>query len=492
MGNQKIWQLDNLLAESKVKVNSYTGRLDVTIDTVVRDSREANANNAFIAIQGTQNDGHQFIEDVVKSGTTVIIYQKGCQISFHENITTVEVENTMEAYALIAATIFENPSHQLKVVGVTGTNGKTTIATLLYQMTSGLGYKSGLISTINNIIGKEIQQSTHTTPDAWHLQKLLRTMADEGCEYVFMEVSSHAVAQERIAGLKFRGGVFTNLTHDHLDYHKTFDAYLKAKKKFFDKLDRDAFALTNSDEKHGAIMVQNTKAAVVRYGLKNSAEYRGKIMENTIDGLLMKIDGEDVHLRLIGAFNSENVMAVYAAGRSLGFEKLDVLSSLSNLNGVSGRFEKISGQIGKPFGLVDYAHTPDALEKVLVTLRSMLKDGQNIITVVGCGGNRDKLKRPIMGKIAASLSDKTILTSDNPRNENPGEIIEEMKVELSQEELSKVLSIENRREAIRTACQFAKTGDVILVAGKGHENYQEIKGDRFPFDDRQILRDELV
>lgn len=492
MENQREWEIGTLLSESGVKVNRYTGRLEVTVGHVVKDSREAKRNTAYIAIPGILIDGHSFIEDVIKSGAMVILYQKGCQISFSDTVTMIEVDNTREAYALISARIFDNPSFDLQLVGVTGTNGKTTIATLLYDMVSGLGYKCGLISTISNRIADRTEPSTHTTPDAWHLQKLLRNMADAGCEYVFMEVSSHAIVQDRITGLKFRGGVFTNLTHDHLDYHKTFDAYLKAKKMFFDRLDRNAFALVNSDEKHSAIMVQNTKAAVSRYGLKNSAGYRGKIMENSIDGLLMKIDDEEVHLRLIGSFNAENVMAVYAAGRLLGFEKFDVLSSLSALRGVSGRFEKVEGKINMPIGIVDYAHTPDALEKVLMTLRSMVKESRKIITVVGCGGNRDKLKRPVMGKIAAALSDRVIFTSDNPRNEEPGVILEEMKADLSQEDMVKILSIENRKEAIRAACQFAGSGDVILVAGKGHENYQEIKGERYPFDDRQILRDELV
>lgn len=486
------WILRDLFERSEIRGYLIVGNDERIVSGISRSSKEIQPNMAFIAIEGVQVDGHSYIPDAIRTGAQVIIMQKGCQIQMQEDITYVLVENTAEIYGLLCSAFFEEPSKKLILVGATGTNGKSTIATLLYELGRSLGYKCGLLSTIVYKIDDISETATHTTPDAWDLQRLLKRMVDAGCQYAFMEVSSHSVVQGRISGLSFRGGIFTNLTHDHLDYHKTFDAYINAKKKFFDNLGKDSFSLINADEKHGIIMVQNTVSKVSTYGLKRPADYKGRILENSIEGLVMNIGEKEVFFRLIGAFNAENLMAVYGTALLLGWEEMEVLKAMSELRGVPGRFEKIVKEGARNIGVVDYAHTPDALKKVLKTLSEMMEVGTKIITVVGCGGNRDKLKRPLMGKIAVDISSKVIFTSDNPRFEEPEVILEEMKSGLTPEEKSRVITIVNREEAINTACQLVMPGDVILVAGKGHENYQEIKGVKTPFDDRLILRDKLV
>lgn len=486
------WILNDLFEQSEVRDYTITGDHERMISGISRNSKEIQPNMAFIAIKGVQTDGHDYISDAIQSGALVVILQKGCQIEMKAGITYVEVNNTAEIYGNLCSTFFEEPSKKLNLVGVTGTNGKSTIVTLLYELGKALGYKCGLLSTIVYKIDETTETSTHTTPDAWDLQRLLKRMVDAGCQYAFMEVSSHAVVQGRINGLSFKGGIFTNLTHDHLDYHKTFDAYIYAKKKFFDQLGKESFSLINADEKHSSVMVQNTSSKVHTYGLKRPSNFKGRILENTIEGLVMNIEGQDVFFRLIGAFNADNIMSVYGASMLLGWENVQVLSAMSELRGVPGRFEKVVKDGGQNIGVVDYAHTPDALNKVLMTLSEMMEPGTKIITVVGCGGNRDKLKRPLMGKIAVDLSGKSVFTSDNPRFEEPEIILEEMKSGLTLEEKSRVITIVNREEAINTACQLAMPGDVILVAGKGHEDYQEIKGVRTPFDDRLVLKDKLV
>lgn len=486
------WILKDLFEQSGVREYAITGNSERLISGISRNSKVIQPNMAFIAIRGVQTDGHDYIADAIHSGTDVVILQKGCQIEMQEGVTYVQVEDTAEIYGNLCSTFFGEPSKKLNLVGVTGTNGKSTIVTLLYELGRSLGYKCGLLSTIIYKIDEHTEASTHTTPDAWDLQRLLKRMVDAGCQYAFMEVSSHSVVQGRINGLSFKGGVFTNLTHDHLDYHKTFDAYISAKKKFFDQLGKESFSLINADEKHGRVMVQNTSSKVSTFGLKRPAAFKGRILENTIEGLVMNVEGHDVFFRLIGAFNADNIMAVYGVSKLLEWDEVEVLKAMSELGGVPGRFEKVVKEGGQNIGVVDYAHTPDALSKVLMTLSEMMEVGTKIITVIGCGGNRDKLKRPLMGKIAVDLSGKSVFTSDNPRFEEPEIILEEMKSGLTPEEKSRVITIVNREEAINTACQLAMPGDVILVAGKGHEDYQEIKGVRTSFDDRLVLKDKLV
>jgi UDP-N-acetylmuramoyl-L-alanyl-D-glutamate--2,6-diaminopimelate ligase len=472
------------------------GSTDVPISSICFDSRKVEKNSLFVAVKGIQTDGHKFISQAISSGAIAIVCEKFPD-DLKENVSYIKVNNSNEALGIIASNFFDNPSEKLSLVGVTGTNGKTTVATLLYKLFLSLGLNSGLISTVTYKINNEERAATHTTPDAIQLNQLLREMVNAGCTYCFMEVSSHAIVQRRIAGLKFSGAIFTNITHDHLDYHKTFDEYLKAKKKLFDDLDENAFALVNKDDRNAMLMLQNTKALKKTYALKSTADFKGKIIESHLSGLFMNIDGKEMWSKLIGSFNAYNLLAVYAAAVLLSPDinddenkivKQKILTVLSSLGPVDGRFQQIKAHNGV-LGIVDYAHTPDALLNVLKTIRQLMEGDRKIVTVVGCGGDRDELKRPIMARIACEESDKVILTSDNPRNENPDEIIRQMQKGIERKEQKKVITITDRREAIRTACMLASAGDVILVAGKGHEKYQEIKGVKYPFDDVKELKE---
>ena len=465
------------------------GDKDVDIEKVSFDSREVTPGTLFFAVKGTQSDGHAYIESALDKGASAIVCEK-LPKTLRDNITYIRVDNSGYVLGVAAANFYGNPSKALKLTGVTGTNGKTTIATLLYRLFSDAGYACGLLSTIENIVDHEVVPSTHTTPDPVELNALLRKMVDHGCEYAFMEVSSHAVDQHRIAGLHFTGGIFTNLTHDHLDYHKTMANYRNAKKKFFDDLPSEAFALTNLDDKNGAVMLQNTKAHKLSYALKHDADYKGIVLESHFDGMLMKVNGTELYTQLVGGFNASNILAIYGAALALGFNKNELLVEISKLHGANGRFDMVHSDSGI-VGIVDYAHTPDALENVLKTInevKSQLpKTDCQLITVVGCGGNRDSTKRPEMAAVAVKLSNRVILTSDNPRNEDPDEIIRQMKEGIEASDRSKVLSITNRHEAIRTAVALAQQGDIILLAGKGHEDYQIIKGEKKHFDDKEEL-----
>jgi UDP-N-acetylmuramoyl-L-alanyl-D-glutamate--2,6-diaminopimelate ligase len=443
-----------------------------------------------VAIEGALQDGNQFIGKAIENGATSIVCAQLPKDQV-EGITYVQTVDAANAVGIMAHAFYGSPSHQLKLVGVTGTNGKTTIATLLHKLFMALDSKSGLISTVNNQIGDEIIPSTHTTPDVISLNALLKKMVDAGCKFAFMEVSSHAIHQQRIAGLHFAGAVFSNLTHDHLDYHKTFDAYLKVKKSFFDKISSDAFAISNMDDKNGTVMLQNTPADKFYYSLRSIADFKGRIIDNSLSGLQMLINEQDVHFRLIGEFNAYNLLAVYASAICLGEDKQDVLTALSNLTGAEGRFDYVISPKENIIGIVDYAHTPDALLNILSTIKKLMKGGEQIITVVGCGGDRDKTKRKFMGSAAAEFSNKVIFTSDNPRSEDPALILKEMAEGLDITLQKKVLSIVDRRDAIRTAVMISRPEDIILIAGKGHEKYQEIKGEKFPFDDKEILNEIL-
>lgn len=463
-----------------------SGEMDKTVSGIAFDSRAAASGSLFVAVKGLHNDGHAYIEKAVQNGATAVVLQDWPGI-LHEAVTYVQVEDSATALGELAAAFFGRPAQRLRLVGVTGTNGKTTVATLLYHLVSKLGYKCGLISTIENRIGDQASPSLYTTPDAVALNGLLAEMAEEGCTFAFMEVSSHAVEQKRIAGLDFAGGIFTNITHEHLDYHKTFDNYIKAKKAFFDGLGSEAFALVNNDDRRGMVMVQNTRAKVHRFALRNLAEFKAKIIENTLDGLHLDLGGFDFHARLVGEFNAYNLLAVYAAAALLGHDKTEVLTALSSLQPAEGRFDMIANASRRITAVVDYAHTPDALEKVLQTLYK-LRAGGRIITVTGCGGDRDKAKRPLMAKTACDWSEQVILTSDNPRSEDPQAILADMQKGVPVTAAQKVLTIADRRQAIRTACTLAQTGDIILVAGKGHEKYQDLQGVKTPFDDKEELR----
>ena len=473
-----------------IEIVSITGTENIKINSVNFDSRKTESGDLFVAVRGTQVDGHIFIDQVIENGAVAVVCEE-IPKNLKKNVTYIIVKDSKYALGFICSNYFDNPSSKLKLIGVTGTNGKTTVVTLLHNLFTKLGYHCGLLSTIENKIGETVISSTHTTPDAFQINKLLSKMAEEGCSHCFMEVSSHAIDQNRIAGLDFTGAVFTNITHDHLDYHKTFDLYLKSKKKFFDELCDKAFALSNIDDKNGQFVLQNTKALKKTYSLKKSSDYKTKIIENQIEGLQLNINNKDVWFKLIGEFNAYNIISVFATAVLLGENEAEVLQSLSEIEGPEGRFEyiKSSNQI---LGIVDYAHTPDALENILKTISAIRKNYERIITVCGAGGDRDKRKRSLMGKIATRLSDKVILTSDNPRSENPEKIIEEMKESFDTEDKIKTLSITNRKEAIKTACALAQPGDIILVAGKGHEKYQEIKGIKYPFNDKQILKDILT
>ena len=463
------------------------GNDNVEITGVNIDSRRIKAGHLFVAIRGTQVDGHQFIHKAIELGADAVLCEELPE-KLSDHVTYVQVESTEDAVGKVATLFYGNPSHKLKLVGVTGTNGKTTIATLLYNMFRKFGYKVGLLSTVCNYIDDVEVPADHTTPDPIELNELLAKMVEAGCEYAFMECSSHAIHQKRIGGLKFAGGLFTNLTRDHLDYHKTFENYRNAKKAFFDGLPKDAFAITNADDKNGMIMVQNTKATVKTYSIRTMADFRARILECHFEGMYLEIDGREVGVQFIGKFNVSNLLAVYGAAIMLGKKPEDILLVLSTLHSVSGRLEPIHSPEGFT-AIVDYAHTPDALANVLNAIHEVLDGKGHVITVCGAGGNRDKGKRPLMAQEAVRQSDKVIITSDNPRFEDPQEIINEMLAGLNEQQMRKVISIVDRKEAIRTACMMAQKGDVVLVAGKGHENYQEIKGVKHHFDDKEVLHE---
>ena len=468
----------------KCDIISISGNKNLEIEQIVFDSRKAGVNTLFVAIRGSQVDGHKFVDQVIENGCQCIVVEEN--ISVPNGVTVILVKNTSESLGLMASSFYNNPSEKLKIVGITGTNGKTTTATLLHRVFSVLGYKVGLLSTVVNKIGEEEIPSTHTTPDPISLNALIAKMVDQQCEFCFMEVSSHSVVQHRIYGLSFTGGVFTNITHDHLDYHGSFKEYIKAKKGFFDSLPKSAFALTNCDDKNGSIMLQNTLAEKHTYSLKSLSDFKAKVIENQFSGLVLNIDGQEVWTKLIGAFNAYNLLAIYSVGVLLGQDKIQLLTAISNLESVVGRFQQIRSNTGIT-AIVDYAHTPDALENVLQTITSIRTKNEQVLTVVGCGGDRDKAKRPKMASVACELSDKVIITSDNPRSEEPEQIIEEMLEGVDGHFFNKTLSITDREQAIKTACVLAKPGDIILIAGKGHENYQEIKGVKYPFDDLKIV-----
>ena len=462
------------------------GNASVAIQQLSIDSRKIQPGTCFIAVKGTNTDGHAHIGQAIQLGAVAIVCETLPDI-LHEEITYVQVRNSASAAGYMAHAFFGNISEKIKIVGVTGTNGKTTVATLLYQLFSSMGHRCGLISTVCNRIGSQELASTHTTPDAISLNLLLHQMAEAGCRYIFMECSSHAIHQHRIAGIHFAGAIFTNITHDHLDYHQTFDAYIKAKKAFFDELSSSAFALSNLDDPRGTVMMQNTRGKKYGYALKNIADFKGKILENNLEGLQLAIDHLQVHFRLIGTFNAYNLLAVYAAAVLLGEERENVLSTLSNLPGAQGRFETLRSSRKGLLGIIDYAHTPDALKNVLATIQQLKQQNEQLITIVGCGGDRDKTKRPLMGSVACAWSDRVIFTSDNPRSEDPQSILSDMQTELTSAERKKMLLIQDRKEAIETAVKIAGLSDIILLAGKGHETYQEIKGVKYPFDDKQVL-----
>lgn len=468
-----------------VQALKITGDENVQVNDLCIDSRKIGQGSVFIAIKGTAADGHAFIDKAIVQGATVIVCETMPDVK--EGATYIHVKNSAEAAGQMADAFYGFPSASLKVVGITGTNGKTTTATLLYKLFEELGYKCGLISTVQNHIHDKVEVSTHTTPDSISIHALLARMVEANCSHVFMEVSSHAIDQKRIEGIRFVGGVFTNITHDHLDYHKTFDEYIRVKKSFFDGLPAEAFALTNADDKRGMVMLQNTKAEKHAYSLKAPVDIKGKVLENNLTGLVMNVDGQEAHFRMIGTFNAYNLLAVFGVAKFLGEDKMQVLSVLSSLHGAPGRFETYLSPKDKVLGIVDYAHTPDALINVLATIEQLRTSGQQIITVAGCGGDRDRTKRPIMAQVACEHSDKAILTSDNPRSEDPEEILNEMEAGLNATQKRKVLRITDRKEAIKTACALAQPNDIILVAGKGHETYQEIKGVKTHFDDREVL-----
>ncbi len=473
-----------------IDVLDIRGPVNPDVGSVTLDSRSVLPGGLFAALRGTSADGHHFIGQAVANGARVVLCEEIPAVP-DPDCTYVSVADGPAAFGRLAAAFHGHPSRELKLVGVTGTNGKTTTATLLYELFLSLGYKVGLLSTIENKVNRYTISSTHTTPDAGAVNLLIRQMVEAGCDYAFMEVSSHAAVQRRIDGLCFAGGIFTNITHEHLDYHKTFQAYIQAKKMFFDMLPKNAFALVNGDDKRGPVMLQNTAARTYSFALHRPADFKARLLENNLSGLVLDIDGETIHARLVGDFNAYNLLAAYAAARLLGQHKSEVLPVLSGLKAAAGRFDCVTDPSGQVMAVVDYAHTPDALEKVLATLHRTRKGGGRILTVVGCGGDRDRSKRPLMAKVAADYSDLVLLTSDNPRSEPPEAILREMEAGIPPYARSRKLSILHRAEAIRTACHLARSGDVILVAGKGHEKYQEIMGVRHPFDDMVILRETL-
>ncbi|HLP51373.1 MAG TPA: UDP-N-acetylmuramoyl-L-alanyl-D-glutamate--2,6-diaminopimelate ligase [Chitinophagales bacterium] len=471
---------------NNVAVLQTAGPAEVAITALQMDSRKVKAGDCFIAVKGTASDGHTYIDKCIEQGAVAIV----CEVlpaQLNANVTYVKVTSSAKALGQLAGNFYDNPSAKMKVVGVTGTNGKTSTVTLLFRLFRKLGANVGLLSTVQNQINEDIIPSTHTTPDAIALNALMKQMADAGCEYCFMEVSSHAVDQHRIEGLQFTGAVFTNITHDHLDYHKTFENYLRTKKRFFDELPATAFALTNLDDRNGRVMQQNTKASKQTYALKSPADFKCKVVDNNVTGLQLDIDGIEMHTRLIGEFNAYNLTAVYAVARLLGVDKQEALTVLSSLAPPEGRFDQVMSPVEKVVGIVDYAHTPDALKNVLQTIQAVRSGVEHVITLVGCGGDRDAAKRPVMAEIACRYSNQVILTSDNPRSEDPAEILRQMNEGVPVTDKRKVLTIADRREAIKTAVTLAGKGDIILLAGKGHEKYQEIKGMKHHFDDKEEL-----
>lgn len=481
-------KLTEILAD--IRILEQHGPSELDLNMIEFDSRKVSPNSMFIALVGTQVNGHDYIEKAIYSGAIAIVCQE-LPDDLKDGICYIKVENTNSSLGKIASVFYDSPSKNLKLVGITGTNGKTTIVSLLFKLYRAFGYKTGLLSTIENRIDDQIIKATLTTPDAIQLNILLSQMVEAGIEYCFMEVSSHALDQDRIEGLHFTGGIFTNITHDHLDYHKSFDAYIKAKKKFFNGLQKSAFALTNIDDKRGMVMLQNTKAKKYSYGLNGIADFSCKIIENQFDGLQLSIEHQFVWFKLIGKFNAYNLMAIYATAVLLGEDKLDTLAKLSNLETAEGRFEQFKTEDNISI-IIDYAHTPDALKNVLGTISSIRTGNEQLITVIGAGGNRDKTKRPIMAQIACQKSDRVLLTSDNPRFEDPDTIIEDMKAGVDIVSARKVLSISNRKEAIKTAIALANAGDIILIAGKGHEKYQVINGENIPFDEKKIIKEALM
>lgn len=471
-----------------VTITNLIGQTNRMVGVLTFDSRQVAKDAVFFAIKGTLSDGHAYISNVIDAGVSVVVCEQLPEAPV-DGVTYIQVEDSAVALGKMAANFYGNPSAKLKLIGITGTNGKTTIATLLFKLFRALGYKVGLISTVDNHINDKVVPATHTTPNPIALNSLLQDMVDAGCDYCFMEVSSHAVVQHRIEGLDFAGGVFSNITHDHLDFHKTFDNYIKAKKAFFDVLPASAFALTNFDDKNGMVMLQNTKATKRTYALKQLADFKAKIVENSFNGLHLDINDTEVFFKLVGSFNAYNLLAVYGTAMLLKQDQLAVLTLLSSLTGAEGRFDYLASN--GIIGIVDYAHTPDAVQNVLSTIQDVRKGNEQVITIIGCGGDRDKTKRPIMAQVACDWSDKVILTSDNPRTENPQTIIEEMEKGVSPTNRRKTLSIVDRREAIKTACHLARPGDIILLAGKGHEKYQEINGVRYHFDDKEVLMEQL-
>lgn len=469
-----------------VSIRSVKGSTGIDVKDLVIDSRRVTAGSCFIAIRGVAADGHAYIDKAIGNGAVAVICDT-LPATLAENVTYVQVEDTHAAAGIIAHNFFGKPSTGIKLVGVTGTNGKTTIATLLWKLFTAMGHTCGLISTVENKIGNNIVPATHTTPDAVSLNALLKQMKEDGCAYVFMECSSHAIHQGRINGLQFAGALFSNITHDHLDYHKTFDEYIRVKKSWFDALPATAFAISNADDKRGAVMLQNTAAKKYFYSLRTMAEFKGKILDNSLSGLHMMVNEQEVYFRLIGEFNAYNLLAVYGAAVCLGQDKEHVLQVLSALDGAEGRFDYTISTHEKVIGIVDYAHTPDALLNVLATIKKLRQGHEQIITVVGCGGDRDKTKRPVMAEVACEYSDKVILTSDNPRSEDPLDILKDMEAGVNVVSRRKVISIADRKEAIKTAVSLSAKEDIVLVAGKGHEKYQEIKGVKYDFDDKQVL-----
>jgi UDP-N-acetylmuramoyl-L-alanyl-D-glutamate--2,6-diaminopimelate ligase len=471
---------------SGIAVESISGSMDISVEKIEFDSRRADSTSVFFAIKGTTTDGHIYLSQVIQNGCQVIVVQELPEFTI-DNCTVILVKDTLIALALASANFYDNPSRKLKLVGVTGTNGKTTTATLLHKAFSNLGYACGLLSTVVNKIGSLDIPSTHTTPDPVQLNKLLAEMVDFGCEYVFMEVSSHAIHQERIGGLHFTGAIFSNITHDHLDYHKTFSEYIKVKKRFFDQLDSTAFALTNCDDKNGMIMFQNTKARKCTYALKSPADFKVKVLENQFSGMLLQINGKEVWTKLIGEFNAYNILAVYAVGILLDQDEQELLQVISSLESVSGRFQYIKSNSGIT-AIIDYAHTPDALENVLSTIAAIRNKDEKVFTIVGCGGDRDSAKRPEMARIACEMSHQVILTSDNPRTEDPQVILNQMMEGVPVGKLGITLSISDRAQAIKTAVAMAQPNDILLIAGKGHEKYQEIQGVKHDFDDFEVTK----
>lgn len=472
----------------KAAIRSVAGSTSVDVNDVQIDSRKVKPGAIFVAVKGVAADGHQFIENAIENGAIAVVCEE-MPASLNSHVVFVQVENSAAAAAYLSHNFFGKPSERIKLVGVTGTNGKTTIATLLYKLFTRLGYTCGLISTVENIIGTEVIHATHTTPDAVSLNRLLKQMAESGCSHVFMETSSHALHQHRVTGLQYTGALFSNITHDHLDYHQTFEEYIRVKKSFFDGLSSTAFAISNADDKRGMVMLQNTQAKKYFYSLKTLADFKGKILDNSLNGLLMTVNDVEVHFRLIGEFNAYNLLAVYGAAICLGEEKQEVLTALSELSGAEGRFDYIISPKEKVMAIVDYAHTPDALLNVLAAIKKLRKGFEQVITVVGCGGDRDRTKRPVMAVVACEHSDKVIFTSDNPRIEDPAQIIRDMETGLAPSYKRKYISIVDRKEAIKTAISLAKAEDIILIAGKGHEKYQEIMGVRNHFDDKEAVKE---